>query len=158
MTRKTIPLGTPTWSARTRHGTWALHPNGAEILVLWPGGSLVGPPVEVARELERIGEDGTDDLDRDCARTIRRFLTDPAAHDSAPWLAGRSRNWSSPARGYWITGPFNQPGHGEHQLLSWPGAPARLPRPPVALPGRGLPGDAQPDPSPPPVPAPQRAA
>lgn len=115
MKRKTISLGTPTWSARTRHGTWALYPNGAEVVVVWPGGEVVGPSAEVARELDRIGQEGKDDLDRDCARTIRQFLTDPAAHDSAPWLAGRFRNWSSPARGYWISGPFNQPGYGEPQ-------------------------------------------
>jgi hypothetical protein len=114
MTGKTIPLGTATWSARTRRGIWALYSGGAEVVVVWPGGSLVGPPVEVARQLERIGEDGKDDLGRDCAHTIRRFLTDPATDGSAPWLAGRSRNWSSPARGYWISGPFNQPGNGEH--------------------------------------------
>lgn len=158
MTRKTIPLGIPTWSARTRHGMWALYPNGAEVVVVWPEGALVGPPAQVARELGRLGEDRKNDLDRDCARTIRQFLTDPAAHDSAPWLGGRSRNWSSPARGYWISGPFNQPGYGEHQLLIWPGAPSRLPRPPVALPGGTLPGAAQSDPSPVPVPVPPRAA
>jgi hypothetical protein len=45
-----IPLGTPTptCSARTRQGGWALYPNGDQVVVVWPGGALAGPPVEVA--------------------------------------------------------------------------------------------------------------
>jgi hypothetical protein len=58
-----IPLGTPTCSARTRHGRWALYPHGTEVVVVWPGGALVGPPVEVAGELDRLGGDRYDDLD-----------------------------------------------------------------------------------------------
>ena len=50
-----IPLGTPTCSARTRQGRWALYPNGDQVVVVWPGGALAGPPVEVARELDRLG-------------------------------------------------------------------------------------------------------
>ena len=56
-----IPLGTPTCSARTRQGRWALYPNGDQVVVVWPGGALAGPPVEVARELDRLG-DGQDNL------------------------------------------------------------------------------------------------
>ena len=58
-----IPLGTPTCSARSRQGRWALYPNGDQVVVVWPGGALVGPAVEVAQELDRLG-DGQDDLDR----------------------------------------------------------------------------------------------
>jgi hypothetical protein len=129
-----IPLGTPTCSARSRHGRWALYPNGTEVVVVWPGGALTGPPAEVAGELDRLGGDGQDDLDRAAVRAIRRFLTGPAAEDGAPWSASWSRTWSSPAAGYWISGPTNQPGYGDHPPASWPGAPSALPHPPIPLP------------------------
>src|SRR5215204_18830 len=96
-----IPLGTPTCSARSRQGRWALYPNGEEVVVVWPGGALVGPAVEVAGELDRLG-DGQDDLDRGAVRAIRQFLTDPAAQDGARWSAIRARTWSGPAVGYWL--------------------------------------------------------
>ena len=35
-----IPLGIPTCSARSRHGLWALYPNGPDVVVVWPGGAL----------------------------------------------------------------------------------------------------------------------
>jgi hypothetical protein len=140
-----IPLGTPTCSARSRQGRWALYPNGDEVVVVWPGGALAGPAVEVARELDRLG-DGRYDLDRAAVWAIRQFLTDPAAQDSAVWSSTRARTWSSPAVGYWLSGPTNQPGSGDPTPASRPGAPASLPQPPIPLP----------DPSP--EPAPQRAA
>jgi hypothetical protein len=31
-----IPLGTPTCSARTRRGRWALYPSGDQVVVVWP--------------------------------------------------------------------------------------------------------------------------
>jgi hypothetical protein len=136
-----IPLGTPTCSARSRHGLWALYPNGAEVVVVWPGGALVGPAVEVAGALDRLGDNGHDDLDRAAVRAIRQFLTDPAATDSAPWPATRQRTWSNPAVGYRLSGPTNQPGH--DLSSTWPGLPARTPHPPITLP----------DPSPRPEPA-----
>jgi len=75
---------------------------------------------------------------------IRQFLTDPDGQDDAQWPAAtRARTWSNPATGYSHSGPTNQPGHGDHQPSSWPGASARRPRPLVALP----------DPSPEPAPA-----
>jgi hypothetical protein len=135
-----IPLGTPTCSARSRQGRWALYPNGDQVVVVWPGGALVGPAVEVARELDRLG-DGQDDLDRAAVRAIRQFLTDPATADAAPWSSTRARSWSSPALGYWRSGPTNQPGHPIHPSVSRPGAPT--PIPPIPLP----------DPSPQPTPA-----
>jgi hypothetical protein len=138
-----IPLGTPTCSARSRHGRWALYPNGDQVVVLWPGGAVVGPAVEVARELDRLG-DGRDDLDRAAVRAIRQFLTDPAAQDSAVWSSTRARTWSRPAVGYWLSGPTNQPGSGDHTPASWPGTPT--PVPPIPLPDPG------------PEPAPARAA
>jgi hypothetical protein len=156
-----IPLGIPTCSARSRHGRWALYLSGAEVVVVWPGGALAGPPVQVAGELDRLGGDGQGDLDRAAASAIRQFLTDPDAQDGARWPATtRARTWSSPATGYWLSGPTNQPGHGDYKPSSWPGASARPPRPlrpPAALPG-GTPRRVQPDPSQSPEPAPQRAA
>src|SRR5436190_22682895 len=82
-----IPLGTPTCSARSRRGRWALYPSGEEVVVVWPGGALTGPPAEVAAELDRLGGDGRDELDRGAVWAIRQFLTDPAAADTAPWSA-----------------------------------------------------------------------
>jgi hypothetical protein len=136
-----IPLGTPTCSARTRRGRWALYPNGDQVVVLWPGGALTGPPAEVAGELDRLGGDRHDALDRGAVRAIRQFLTDPAAADTAPWSATRARTWSSPAIGYWLSGVTNQPGHYTHPPASRPRAPT--PVAPIPLP----------DPSPQPTPA-----
>jgi len=137
-----IPLGTPTCSARSRHGRWALYPHGDEVVVVWPGGALVGPPGEVAGELDRLGDDRHDHLDRAAAAAIRRFLTDPAAEDAAEWSAARKRTWSSPAVGYWLSGPVNQPGHDADTPAGWTIHPARRPRPPTTLP------DPQPEPMP----------
>ena len=127
-----IPLGTPTCSARTRRGRWALYPSGDQVVVLWPGGALAGPPVEVAGELDRLDGDGHDALDRGAIWAIRQFLTDPATHDAAVWSSTRTRTWSTPAIGYWLSGPTNQPGHHTHQRVSRPGAPT--PIPPIPLP------------------------
>ena len=139
-----IPLGAPTCSARTRRGRWALYPNGEDVVVVWPGGALTGPPAEVAGELDRLGTDGHDALDRGAVRAIRQFLTDPAAHDAAVWSSTRARSWSTPAVGYWLSGPTNQSGHDTQPSASRPGAPTSVPPMPL------------PDPSP--QPAPARAA
>jgi hypothetical protein len=136
-----IALGTPTCSARTRRGRWALYPNGDQVVVVWPGGALTGRPAEVAGELDGLGGAGHDELDRGAVRGIRQFLTDPAAHDAAVWSSTRTRTWSSPAVGYWLSGPANQPGHDTHPWASRPGAPTAVP--PIPLP----------DPSPQPTPA-----
>jgi hypothetical protein len=100
--------------------------NSDQVVVVWPGGALVGPPAEVARELDRLG-DGHDDLDRAAVRAIRQFLTDPAAQDAARWSATRAPTWSSPALGYWLSGPTNQLQYGDPRPASWPGAPSSLP-------------------------------
>jgi hypothetical protein len=138
-----IPLGTPTCSARTRRGRWALYPNGEQVVVLWPGGALTGSPVEVAGELDRLGGAGHDDLDRGAVRAIRQFLTDPAATDTAQWSSTRTRTWSSPAVGYWLSGPTNQPGHDTQPSASRPGAltPVR-PIPLLPLPDPSTPAQA----------------
>ena len=138
-----IPLGSPTCSARTGQGRWALYLNGDQVVVVWPGGALAGPPVEVAGELDGL-DDGQDDLDRGAVWAIRQFLTDPAAQDSVPWSSTRTRAWSSPAVGYWLSGPTNQSQYRDPTPASWSGAPE--PAAPIPLP----------DPSP--EPAPARAA
>jgi hypothetical protein len=134
-----VPLGTPTCSARSHRGRWALYPNGDQVVVVWPGGALTGPPAEVAGELDRLG-DGRDDLDHAAASAIRQFLTDPAAADGARWSATRAPTWSSPAVGYWLSGPTNQHSDGDHPPASTPGAPT--PVPPIPLP------DPRPKPTP----------
>jgi hypothetical protein len=65
-----IPLGTLTSSARSRQGFWALYPNGAEVVVVHPGGALAGAPADVAGELRRLGGNGQDELGRSAARGI----------------------------------------------------------------------------------------
>jgi hypothetical protein len=125
-----IPLGTPTCSTRSRLGRWALYPNGDQVVVVWPGGALAGPPVEVARELDRLG-DGQDNLAPAAIWAIQQFLTDPAATDTARWSSARARNWSSPAVGYWLSGPTNQ-SHGDQTPASRSHAPA--PAAPTILP------------------------
>jgi hypothetical protein len=129
-----IPPGIPTCSARSRQGLWALYPNGAEVVVVWPGGALAGPPAEVAGELDRLGGDDLGELDRAAASAIRQFLTDPDGQDGASRPATtRARSWSSPATGYWVSGPFNQLSH-DDLPASWPGAPARPAHLPIRLP------------------------
>ena len=115
-----IPLGTPTCSARSRQGRWALYPNGDQVVVLWPGGALAGPPAEVARELDRLG-DGHDDLDHAAALAIRQFLTDPAAHDAAALVVDSGKDLVDPSGGL---------------LAQRPHQPARLRRPDASQPAR----------------------
>jgi hypothetical protein len=130
-----IPLGTPTCSARSRRGRWALYPNGDQVVVVWPGGALTGLPAEVAGELDQLVGDGHDALDRGAVWAIRQFLTDPAAADAARWSSAGARTWSSPAVGYWLSGPTNQPGHHTDPAASSSGASA--PAPPIPLPDPG---------------------
>jgi hypothetical protein len=137
-----IPLGTPTCSSRSRHGIWALYPNGADVVVVWPGGALAGPPAAVADELDRLDGGGHDDLDHAAAQAIRQFLTAPDGQDGTSWPATRPRTWSSPAVGYWLSSPTNQPRSGDHTPASWPGAPSPLPHPLITLP------DPRPEPAP----------
>ena len=136
-----IPLGTPTCSARTRRGRWALYPSGEQVMVLWPGGALTGFPAEVAGALDRLGGADHDALDRGAVWAIQQFLTDAAATAAAPWSSTRTRTWSRPAIGYWLSSTTNQPGHHTHPSASRPGAPTPVPPVPV------------PDPSPQPTPA-----
>jgi hypothetical protein len=83
--------------ARLRHNSHQ-QPSGEEVVGLWPGGALTGPPVEVAGELDRLGGDHLDALDRGAVWAIRQFLTDPVAADAARWSSTRARTGSTPAR------------------------------------------------------------
>jgi hypothetical protein len=49
-----LPLGTPTTSARTGRGTWALYPVGAEVVAVHPDGAVNGPAADVAAEVGRL--------------------------------------------------------------------------------------------------------
>ncbi len=132
-----IALGTPTTSARTRRGLWALYPVGEEVLVTHPGGAIAGPPHQVAAALDRLAAvDGHDQLERQVVQTLRDFLV-----DDPPEAVAGVRRWSRPAVGYRLSGPANQPGHHTQPSASRPGVPT--PVPPIPLP----------DPSPQPTPA-----
>jgi hypothetical protein len=52
------------------------------------------------------------------------------------WSSTRVRTWSSPAVGYWLSGPSNQPRHDTQPSASRPGTPA--PVPPIPLPDPSL--------------------
>jgi hypothetical protein len=102
-----LPLGPPTTSARSRRGTWALYPIGSEVVIVHPDGAISGPVAEVAAQLTRLAsQDRQGDLDRQAAQTIQRLLTGDGAGGGDPRRLG-SRSWSSPARGYWLSGPYN---------------------------------------------------
>ena len=89
-------------------GGWALNLYGDEAVIVHPGGRLSGPPAEVAAELDRLtARPGLGELDRRPVRIIRWLLTRGGDRDRPS--GRRVRTWSSPAVGYWISGPFNDP-------------------------------------------------
>jgi hypothetical protein len=102
-----LPLGLPTTSARTSRGAWALHPIGAEVVVVHPDGAVSGPPAAVAAEVGRLAaRDRQGDLDRQAAWTIQRLLTGDSPARAGPGRLG-ARTWSIPAKAYWLSGPDN---------------------------------------------------
>jgi hypothetical protein len=113
-----IPLGTPTTSARTRRGLWALYAAGdGQAIVVHPGGALAGPCAEVAEELRRLttGEP----LERQVGATFCAFLR---GHDSAPAPVRPPARPAQPAeRTVQEAEPATQ-----RQRLAWP-APAAAP-------------------------------
>ena len=100
-----IALGTPTTSAPTRRGLWALYPIGEEVVVAHPGGAIGGPPHQVAVALDRLAGDGHDPLEGQVVQTLHDFLVG----DQLEAVAG-VRCWSRPTVAHWISGPRNQPG------------------------------------------------
>jgi hypothetical protein len=135
-----IALGTPTTSARTRRGLWALYPVGEEVLVTHPGGAIAGPPHQVAAALDRLAAvDGHDQLERQVVQTLRDFLV-----DDPPEAVAGVRRWSRPAVGYRLSGPRNQPGQQLDQARSQPARPLPLrdgrvrPTPPKVAPEPAL--------------------
>ena len=100
-----IALGTPTTSARTRRGLWALYPVGEEVVVAYPGGAIAGPPHQVATDLDRLAAaDGHDPLEGQVVQTLRDFLVGDQL-EAVAWV----RRWSRPAIGYRLSGPRNEP-------------------------------------------------
>jgi hypothetical protein len=133
-----IPLGTPTTSACTGRGLWALYPVGEEVVVAYPGGAVAGPPREVAAALDRLlALDGRDELDRQVVQALRGFLA-----GDRPEARPGARRWSRPAVGYWLSGPRNQPGRGDRPARHEPGAR------PFAVPGDGQVRPAPPEATP----------
>jgi hypothetical protein len=107
-----LPLGTPTTSARTGRGTWALYALGAEVVVVHPDGAVSGPPAEVAAEVGRLAaQERQGELDRQAAETIQHLLTGDGADGAGPPRRLGARTWSIPATAYWLSGPANDHGH-----------------------------------------------
>jgi hypothetical protein len=107
-----LPLGTPTTSARTERGTWALYPQGAEVVVVHPDGAVSGPPTDVAAEVGRLAaQERQGELDRQAARTIQHLLTGDGDDRAGPSRRLGARTWSIPAKASWLSGPDNDHGH-----------------------------------------------
>jgi hypothetical protein len=120
-----IALGTPTTSARTRRGLWALYPVGEEVVVAHPGGAVAGPPAEVAATLDRlVAADGHEPLERQVVQALRRFLVGDRTQ-----VRPTGRSWSRPAIGYWLSDPRNEPGRNDRRARLEPT------RRPPAVPG-----------------------
>jgi hypothetical protein len=62
----------------------AVYPSGDQVVVVWPGGALTGPPGEVAGELDQLGGDGHDDLERSGSQPARRANIGPADPAARP--------------------------------------------------------------------------
>jgi hypothetical protein len=100
----TQELATPTTSARTKGGSWALYALGEEqVLVAHPGGAVAGPAAEVAARLDELASDGPDD-DRAVASRLKVMVTGDTA-DPGGGPAGPETG----ARGYHLSGPRNLP-------------------------------------------------
>jgi hypothetical protein len=114
-----LPLGTPTTSARSGRGTWALYPLGAEVVVVHPDGAVSGPPAEVAAEVGRLAvQERQGELDRQAARTIRQLLSGDGADRAGPPRRLGARTWSVPATAYWLSGPGVNRGPGGPTVYS----------------------------------------
>jgi hypothetical protein len=101
-----IPLGTPTSSARSRQGLWALYPSGAEVVVVHPGGAMVGAPADVAGELRRLGGNGQDELA--VPRRVSSRDSSPAPMPTT--IPGGRRGGRGPGRARpWATGSAAPP-------------------------------------------------
>jgi hypothetical protein len=128
-----LPLGTPTTSARTGRGTWALYPVGAEVVVVHPDGAISGLAADAAAEVGRLAaQERQGELDRKAAQTIQHLLTGDVADGAGPLRRLGARTWSIPATAYWLSGPSND--QGTPTAASRPGgsaskrSPARRPR------------------------------
>jgi hypothetical protein len=157
-----LPLGWPTTSARSSRGTWALYPLGSEVVVVHPDGAVTGTPHEVAAEVTGLAagkEQG--ELDRQAARTIRQLLTGDGTDRARRRRGTQGRTWSIPAKGYWLSGPYNDHGQPPPNRQAVPDqdrastagqlvtASHAAPRPNAATHARALPSPAGVAPEPP---------
>jgi hypothetical protein len=107
-----LPFGTPTTSARTGRGTWALYPVGAEVVGVHPDGAISGLAADAAAEVARLAaQERQGELDRKAAQTIQHLLTGDFADGAGPLRRLGARTWSIPATAYWLSGPSNDHGH-----------------------------------------------
>jgi hypothetical protein len=101
-------LAVPTRMVRTAAGFWGVYGSGEEVLVVFPGGALGGPPAEVRRRLQEIaGDSGRDDAEREAATSFLPYLgdDDPGAAPGGP----RSRVEEGPPPTYRLGDATNSP-------------------------------------------------
>ena len=130
-----LPLGWPTTSARSSRGFWALYPLGSEVVVVHPDGAVIGTPDEVAAEVSGLAA-GKDqgEQDRQAARTIRQLLTGDGTDRARRRRGAQGRTWSIPAKGYWLSGPYNEHGRPPPNRQAVPIKTGRPPRGRSSLP------------------------
>jgi hypothetical protein len=101
-------LAVPTRMVRTPAGFWGIYGRGDEVLVVFPGGALGGPPGEVREHLRRLaGDPDRDAGEREAAASFLPYLgaDDPGAAGGAP----RSRVEEGPPPTYRLSDATNSP-------------------------------------------------
>jgi Universal stress protein family len=127
-----LSLGSPTTSARTSRGTWALYALGAEVVLVHSDGAVSGPAADVAAEVGRLAaHERQGELDRQAAQTIQQLLTGDGAERPGSSRRSGARTWSVPATAYWLSGPYNH--HGHAPALAHRQVPAGTVRPVLGL-------------------------
>ena len=102
-------LAEPTRAVRTGSGLWALFAAGEDVVVVvHPGGALLGRPGEIRDRLERMAvEGGLDPEDQEAVTSFLPFLgrDDPGAAEGVP----RSHVREGLPPTYWLSGTMNSP-------------------------------------------------
>jgi hypothetical protein len=101
-------LAVPTRMVRTPAGFWGIYGRGDEVLVVFPGGALGGPPGEVREHLRRVAGDADRDAgERGAAASFLPYLgaDDPGAAGDAL----RSRVEEGPPPTYRLSDATNSP-------------------------------------------------